>query len=342
MNPRQRARSLRETGRADRLPWQMFGACRCLVPGAEGLLELDLERRVELELRLYRRFGFDGVSLGPGMFGLAEAAGSRLGYRREGPAQLVQPLLDAALSLDRLEFDGVLQHGRLPAILQGLERLQGAVGNECPVSSNLAGPFTTAAGLWGPERLRRALVEAPQQVDALLERASALVLIYADALIARGITPALADPFASGSLLSPAQFARFALPALDTCLSAIAARSGARAVLHLCGRTEALWPLLRTLPLGGFSLGDSEDLAAAQRAFAGHCALIGNLAPVTLLARGSAREIEQAVTAAVSTAGHHPDGYCLAPGCSLRAATPLVHLNWTLQALQQASAHLWR
>jgi uroporphyrinogen decarboxylase len=268
------------------------------------------------------------VFVGSGFTNFPMAAlGASLEFKEKGaPALVGQAVADLAqvdrLDLDRLDADQALQTLQKAAAL-----VKEAIGATAYVTSISWAPFTFAGRLYGMDRLMTALVDDPKGVEALLERATEAVfryhLPYLEAGSVDGV--AMADPMASGDVISRRHFQQFAQPYLAKVTQRFAER-GYPVLLHICGRTDDRLDLIADAGVKGFFLDHRVDLAKALEVVRGRMCIGGNVDPVNVLARGTVDDVVQAARACLETAGDG-GGYVLTPGCDIPPDVPLANVQ---------------
>ena len=129
---------------------------------------------------------------------------------------------------------------RLNEWIVATQRLVDEIGDEVLVIARAdAGPFSLAAQLRGMEAFLFDVGEGrePQLLDQLLSFCTEYALSFATLLLATGAhVVTIGDALASGSLISPKTFERYAFPYQKRLTEAIHARGG-RFSIHVCGRT---------------------------------------------------------------------------------------------------------
>lgn len=274
------------------------------------------------------KVGSAAVFVGSGFTNFPMAAlGATLEFKEKGaPALVGQAVADLSqvdrLDLGRLDTDPALQTLQKAAAL-----VKGALGATAFVTSISWAPFTFAGRLYGMDRLMTALVDNPEGVKALLEWATEAVwryhLPYLEAGSVDGV--AMADPMASGDVISRRHFQQFAQPYLAKVTQRFAER-GYPVLLHICGRTDDRLDLIADAGVKGFFLDHRVDLAKALEAVRGRMCIGGNVDPVDVLARGTVEDVVRAAQACLEAAGDR-EGYVLTPGCDIPPDVPLANVQ---------------
>lgn len=185
-------------------------------------------------------------------------------------------------------------------------------------------PFTIAGQLIGVQNLMTALYDEDVDLQPLFNVAERLCTEVNNLLLIAGADMvALADPVASGALISQEMFEQYALPRLRSVLPQLARPE--QVLLHICGNTTARLDSLSHLGINAFSL-DDVNLNTALAAAQGHFAVMGNLSPFAVMASKPAAEVKLLAARCCAAAGKN-GGFILAPGCDLPSATPLENIQ---------------
>ncbi|MBF0529480.1 MAG: uroporphyrinogen decarboxylase family protein [Deltaproteobacteria bacterium] len=286
------------------------------------------------QLTAWRTYGMDLINTGPGLTGIAEAAGSRLAFP-DNTAYLADYALKDAHDLERLRIPDPQRDGRLPLFLEAASIVLNEVGNQVPVSLTTAGPFTTAANIRGPEHFLRDLHRDPKFVHNLLRFATDSIFPFARAAYMLGAAIGLADPVASGTLISPGQFKEFAFPYLKELVTRLAEFAGVPPSLHICGKTSRIWREMADTGARVLSLDDEIDLAEARDAVGDRVALVGNIRPTATMVMGTTNDVRTNVLECLVKGGGSPKGYILGLGCALPINTPPENVHALVAAARE-------
>lgn len=183
-----------------------------------GVKISDYNRSAEImansHLAIYREIKTDGICLPGGWKAVAEAMGSKLVFPDNDTPYVSANAIKEKKDIGQLQPVDPQKDGRLPLHLEALRRILDQVGREVEVEIQVGGPLSLASALIGTEALLKDFYFDPDYVHAVLRIATDSVINYCCAIIASGGIPWTSEPVASGSLLSPAHFERFALPYL--------------------------------------------------------------------------------------------------------------------------------
>ena len=233
----------------------------------------------------YQRFEYDLIMVFTDVLVEAEAMGSTVEILADEPPLLLQP---AGVSARLAEPE---KDCRLPVVLNATRWLVRQAQDRVFVVVSLKGPFTLASFLCGPEQFLELLVNGPEIAHHYLRLATENQLRYLRAIVNSGGVPFIGDPMASGSIIGPEQFRRFALPYLQELTNA-AHTLGVWTGLHICGDTSRLLKLLARTGADILSL-DEMNLSMVRERLGPEVVIMGNVS-TALLASGTPAMVEQA------------------------------------------------
>jgi uroporphyrinogen decarboxylase len=286
------------------------------------------------QLTAWREYGMDMINTGPGLTGIAEAAGSRLTFP-DDTAYVAETVIKEPADLDRLGIPDPHHDGRLPLFLEATDLVLKEAGDQVLVSLTVAGPFTTASGLRGTEQLMRDLRRNPDFVHRLMRYATDSTIPFVREALKLGARIGIAEPVASGTLISRSQFLEFVAPYLKELISAVKDLSGAAPSLHICGNSSRIWHDMADCGAGTLSLDDEIDLAEARAAAGDRVALVGNIRPTTTMALGTTDDVRRNVIECLLKGVGNPKGYILGLGCALPINTPLKNIHALIAAARE-------
>jgi uroporphyrinogen decarboxylase len=296
----------------------------------------SVDKIVEVQMASRQIFAAEAVTAGPGLHGIAEAAGSTVTYpQAENSPYISKFAIEAEGDFDRLVIPDPWLRGRLPLHLQALQILVERVGKEVPVITNVAGPFTVAANLRGTEPFLRDLYYNAGFAHGLLQYALDSTLAFVREAAKTGAKVSVADPTASTSLISPRHFYEFAFPYLTELISNIRILTGSAPSLHICGNTRKIWQQMAATGAGILSLDDTVDLAAAKAAVGNLTTLQGNVKPTATMFLGTPEDVIREAKECLRKAYDNPKGYILALGCGLPMKAPVENIQALFRAARE-------
>jgi uroporphyrinogen decarboxylase len=254
------------------------------------------------------------------------ALGGHVQYRPQGAPQMLSPLIHTPAEGERLDISRIANDQSLTTIRDITQRVRQAIGETYLVGAGQWGPFTLGGLLFGTERLMRSLYRVPAVAHVILTVATDICYHYLEALVHAGATIiSLADPSASGDMISRRQFETYVAP-YHTQLIARLHVLGVSVLLHICGNTANRLDLMAGSGADIVSVDYKVDLKCVKAAVGSRAAFAGNLDPVHLLAQGTPTQVFDAAKSLLGAVGG--DGnFLLMPGCDLAPTTPLANVQ---------------
>jgi len=191
-------------------------------------------------------------------------------------------------------------------------------------------PFTMASQMVGVTKFLEAIFDEDENIPKLLSFATEVVYRFTEGFVkAGGDMIYIADPVASGDLISPDMYQETALPPLKEMVSRFKPICD-YFLFHICGNTMKRVVPVSKSGVGCFSV-DSIDVKEAMKLAEGRIAIMGNLNPANVLETKKPEEIYAMSLDLCKNAGLH-GGFWLGPGCDLAPDTPLENLKAMVKA----------
>jgi uroporphyrinogen decarboxylase len=269
----------------------------------------------------------DIVWLGSGYHNLAiSALGGELKYRKVGPPDVKSALLSASGEVDKLDLSRLATDAQIATLLHATRLVSDRIGGHVLVGASQWGPFTLTGHLLGVEKVMRGIVKEPDSIRKVLDFAVDLTVAYLAPFRDKGAEiVSIAEPSASGDLISRTQFESFALPYLKKAVAALKER-GLKVIVHICGNVTTRLDLLALSGADLISVDYKVDLSLVRKATNGRLAFSGNLNPVAVMQAAMPEGVREAAKAALEKAGPEP-GYMFMPGCDVPPSTPLENIR---------------
>lgn len=264
---------------------------------------------------------------------LAAALGGAIKERELGAPDLQEPIVKAtADELDALDIAMIENDPWIQKIRQAARLVSQEIGDTHIVAVTAWGPFTLAGQIYGVEQFMRATLKKPAEVAKTLEFATRLLKqFYRPMLEDKSITMvSIADPTASGDLISGRVFEKFDLAYLKELNSWIKSY-GAFAWLHICGNTTDKLHLIAQTEADCFSLDYKVNLAQAKQVMGGKMCIAGNVDPVAYLYNGTPETVAQASAKCLADAAAG-GGFVLTSGCDLPPTVKMENIKAMLNA----------
>lgn len=211
-------------------------------------------------------------------------------------------------------------------IVKQTKLVKEAIGDDMFITGAIGAPFTYAGTMLGVEKylLELMMNEDPENLQKLNDLAVAITIEFAQILFDAGADGIfIADPVASGELISQPMFEEHSLPMLQQTFSAL--DNFDLRLLHICGNSLARIESLKSLSIHGFSL-DSVDIPSAMEKADKQFAILGNLSPFAIIKTRTPQEIINHAKVLIDEAGTE-GGFIVCSGCDITPLTPLENVR---------------
>jgi len=130
---------------------------------------------------------------------------------------------------------------------------------------------------------------------------------------------------ASGDLISPPMFRKFAAPALKDLVNRVKGK-GKLTMVHICGNSTGILHDILDIKPHCFSLESKVDLKRAKEVLGGKVCVAGNVSPTGVFLSGKAEEVLKEAKACLGAWGED-GGYILTVGCDFSKNVPLENMK---------------
>jgi uroporphyrinogen decarboxylase len=321
----------------DRVPvFPILIAPACQLLGVrQGDYNRDPAIMADTLLRARELCGFDGIYVSRDNWVYHEALGGELSFPEDDESFSKLPLLPSLGDWRSLSLPDPEKAPGMRTVLEAARLIMAEAGESCYIQANIdTGPFSLAAVLRGTQNFLLDLVTADKrEILELLDFCAEAVIRYGKAMISTGVH-GIQFGDATASLISPDDFAAFALPFQERSLRALGGK-GCDLWVHICGKTDHILPLMRDLPFKGFEVDSKVDMGTARRLLGEGIALKGNLDTMLLL-QGSEEEVFADCLRILE--GSPEKGLVLSPGCGVPRMSPLANLRAMVGAAEAHAA----
>jgi uroporphyrinogen decarboxylase len=246
--------------------------------------------------------------------------GGKIKFRSQGNIDVTDVAFNTLTAIDQVDLNVIDSHEWIVTIRKIITEVNRRIGDTYLIGTSTWGPFTLAGQFYGVEKVMSGLYKNKSGIHALLELMTEVAYRYLAPAIARGAKMlSIAEPTASGDLISREHFEEFVAPYLKQLIDRLK-QQGALITLHICGNINDRIALAPGLGVDLLSVDYKVDLAKAARTLDGNAALAGNVNPV-LLKDGSVQEVCAAANLCVGE-GQHYSRYILMPGCDIPPLAP--------------------
>jgi MtaA/CmuA family methyltransferase len=293
-------------------------------------LALDPKGIVDVQIRAKESVGYDALWAYADPLYIPEAFGCRVRFLDTGPlADPISLKIASLRDIDGFPSPDPRGAGRLPLVLETVQRLSDYGGGDIPVLGLFEGPFTTTCRILEPELVMRMVYKNRAALETLLDNVTAFLLEFGQALMENGVNAIfLPEPTASASMISPSMFRQFVLPRLKKLTQSLRVPC----ILHICGDTS---PTLEAMGESGakvLSLDQCMDLAGA-RVVVKDAVLGGNVDPINALLMGSKEQVADETLKCLRRAGSKR--FVLMSGCGVPPNTPLENVKTMIMTAKE-------
>lgn len=258
----------------------------------------------------------------------AEVLGCALKWGDEVPPSVVSHPLDS-LNTDALPPLDPTQ-GRIPLVLDALDRMKEEMGDEIALYGLICGPFTLALHLRGNE-IFLDMFDDEEGVKALIDYAADRAVEMAGYYLDHGADViAVVDPMTSQ--ISPEHFEQFIAPGLNKVFDAIRARK-AFSSLFVCGDVTRNLEVMCKTTADNISVDEQIDMAyLKQLADKENKSIGGNMKLTAVLLLGGPDDARSEAISIMDQVGDN--SFVLSPGCDLPYVTPPENLEAAMEVIR--------
>ncbi|GHU41731.1 hypothetical protein FACS1894111_04470 [Clostridia bacterium] len=304
------------------------------------LLELleDPIRAAEIFYRVNEEVDADFVTVGTGATAfLIEGLGGDIAFSSDGAPAIASLLVQSEEDIASLDIQAALAVPKVQWLKEVAKETLRLNQNKRSIFISGRAPFTLAGQLLGLETLSKSLYKNKTLVEKLLDFTTELSVAYYEFMLEvpgmDGIF--IADPSASGDVVSKRHFETWVVPYLTKVVSRLA-RHDKLSLVHICGNITDRLHLLPQTGIQMVSVDSKVDLLTAKEILKGQIALAGNVNPVASIEEKSPEEVYADATKCLD-AGAKDGGFLLLPGCDLSAKARVENVRAITKA-----AHDWQ
>ena len=328
-----------EGGKPERVPVTLFGAGMWSIRDYGTTfkdLSLDPGNMADMLVNMSGKLLCDIVYAGSGYNNFhASAFGGGIKFREMGAPDLESHFISTVEDLGNLDLSKLDTSDVITTVKKALKAANEKIGKEFVVTMTAWGPYTLAARMVGEETMMKATYKKPDFVHKVADFATDLLIHLFEPVVSEGSLHviSLADPTASGDLISKKQFQTFALPYLKKFTDWAKSRN-VHTLVHICGNTTDRLDLFPETGASCISLDHKTDIAKAKELLHGKMCFAGNVDPVNIMLQGSAADVENACKHVIQTAGTD-GGFVLMPGCDIPPTVPYENIKKFIQVARE-------
>ena len=220
MTPKEVILKAYEGGKPDRLPVTLFGAGMWSIKRhgtSFEALSRDADKMADMLVAMSETLKCDIVYPGSGYNNFhASALGGKIKFREMGAPDLENHFVSSEEDLAKLKLSDLDKDEVISTVIKALRKTKAKIGSNYVVTMTAWGPFTLGARLVGEEAMMKATFKKPAFVEKVVDFATDILIHLYEPIVADKTLEviSLADPTASGDLISKKQFEKFAVPYL--------------------------------------------------------------------------------------------------------------------------------
>jgi len=314
-----------------RIPVTLFGGGSWMVHLAgetfAGIKE-DPDKIAYIFIQAFRKFGHDMLFTGSNFPNYPiHFLGCPIEDNSSDSPTLLGTVIRSLDGLSLLKIEKVLENPTMQKIIRSHHLIAKAIGKETFAIQAQWAPFTCAARILGAEAIMVATMEDPDRLGELIKFSTELIWSIIEPILAHeDIQGALmADPVASGDLISPDAFRTFAAPYLKELVGRIRAK-GKYAMVHICGDTTGILEDIVDIGPHCFSIDQKVDLKKAKEILGGKVCVAGNVSPSGAFLSGTPEEVINEANSCIQTWGKD-GGFLLTLGCDFPKQVPIDNVK---------------
>lgn len=299
----------------------------------------DGQRYAEIQIAAWHDFGWDGIFVATDSVALADSLGLPVLDTEVGVAPSPEGILETLADIERLVWVDPRQT-RLDEWLKATAILSQELGDRVLIFGRAdTGAFSLAAQLRGMANflLDVGMGREQERIHRLLELCHQYILRFAELQMAAGAhVVTIGDALASGSLISPRTYVKYAFPYEQALATAITERGGLLSI-HICGdmnRALSQWVETGAQVLEFDTATDFEAAIAAAR---GKTCLLGNVDTTVMALDSPARVMDECRWRLERVKPHA--GYILSTGCALSPGVPAENVHAMVESARRYGAY---
>ncbi len=205
---------------------------------------------------------------------------------------------------------------RMGIVLEAIRELR---NSRVPVIGNISGHISTATSVVDPLEMFKLLRRDPERAARFMAFINDYLIRYALKMVKAGADViSISDPTATGEILGPRNFQKFAVPYYQNIIKALH-QEGIPVILHICGNASNIVAALNEVEANAVSFDSIVNMKTAREKV--KTGLMGNVS-TQLLHTGEREKILSIIRNAL-----HSEVDIVAPACGLSMATSVSNLK---------------
>lgn len=283
----------------------------------EGLIG-NAQKTAEVFYEVNERIDADILMVGTGSTALLiKSLGGEVRFDEKGAPQIISELIKDESDLVGLNVSKAINDPTILWLGEVSKEVNRLAGDKRLILASGRAPFTLATQLFGLEKFSKAIYKKPDLVHKILEFTTELSFSYFKFMIEEGNAHGafIADPSASGDVISKKHFAQFVIPYLEKVVKKIKELQKP-VLLHICGDITDRLEVIATTGIDSISIDTKVDILKAIELIGDKISIAGNVDPVNIMEFGTVEDVREASSACIKKAAGRK-GLVLLPGCDL-------------------------
>lgn len=260
----------------------------------------------------------------------AEAFGAEVRFTENEIPNVIGRLVTDAESVEALEVPS-LDAGRVREYLKANTIVASRIKDK-KIFGGCIGPFSLAGRLFDLSELMMAMYIEPETVTMLLDKCTAFITSYVQAMKGTGINGViLAEPAAG--LVSNDDCYTYSSVYVKKIIEAVQDDSFS-VVLHNCGNTGHCTDAMVRTGAAALHFGNRADMVEALKACPPDLPVMGNIDPVGIMQQSTPLQVREAVSKLLERTSEY-DNFILSSGCDVPPRTPVRNIKAFYEALAE-------
>lgn len=332
MNEKERLLKVLKGDRVDRppviCPGGMMSACVTEISEqVEGGHHSETYAMVSAARKINEQIGFENYGVPYCLTAEVEALGAsvNLGNKLVEPRVIQYNEEPLETIMERYSLIDVTT-GRTGTALEAIRELR---NGRVPVIGNVSGHISTATSVVEPLNMYKMLRRESERAACFLAFINDYLIKYALEMVKEGADViSISDPSATGEILGPRNFQKFAVPYYQKIINALH-QEGIPVILHICGNARTIFKSLNEVKVNAVSFDSIVNMKVARKEI--KTGLMGNVS-TQLLHTGEAAKIVSITRNAL-----HSGVDIVAPACGLSMATSIRNLKAMTDYVKESS-----
>jgi len=194
-------------------------------------------------------------------------------------------------TLENLKMPNPKKKGRMPVLLEAIERIKDEFGDTVCVTGRTAAPFSSVTLLYGITETLMLMFDDPKLVADTIKFCTELQVMWGTAQIEAGADALwFGDCNASGHLISAEHYEEFVFDSVKECAK-VYQDAGAFTMYHASEHSIEHLKLQAKTGVSAVSIGPGRDIGEAKEAIGSDVCIIGNVDPIVILLEGSPEQV---------------------------------------------------